>query len=108
MAAANFTVTISAQPQPEAFLCLPANSPLVSATPFLGWAPGPPGPGGAATMQLAHYAALAAFGTRFKISRAPVDLAAARLANPLTLKLAAAYWTRAFTEFDAASLWSTT
>ena len=83
---------------PDTPVFLLASDELVGATAFLAWQPAPPlAAGGAARVSLATHQMIKAFGTRFRISRLPADLAAASNVSVLTLGLDAAFWSRALT-----------
>ena len=73
-------------------------------TSFLGWRAAPAGAAGLAQVELDTWQMIAAFGSRFQTSRAPADLAAARNAHPLRLKLTRAAWTRILNEYLASGL----
>ena len=81
-----------------------ANSPVVSATPFLDWQPAPPGPGGQARVQLMTFQGVIAFLPRCSISRNPADQVAAQAINVLGVRLTDAAWSRILTELLAAQV----
>jgi hypothetical protein len=55
-------------------------------------------------MSVPAYALLFSFGIRCRVSPLPADQLAARGANPFTLRLHAAYWSRMLTELCASGL----
>ena len=84
---------------------LPAGHPLVAATgAFLAWQPVVAAPPAPAQMSVPAYALLFSFGIRCRVSPLPADQLAARGANPFTLRLHAAYWSRMLTELCASGL----
>ncbi|KAL3922128.1 MAG: hypothetical protein SGPRY_004674, partial [Prymnesium sp.] len=91
----------------SASLMVPANHPLVLATPFLGWDSAPPDVGGAAQVSLATWQMLTAFGGRLCTSKLPADLPASLVAYPLNLCFSGAAWTRILNEYLASGLLNT-
>ena len=83
-----------------------ANSPVVSATPFLDWQPAPPVPGGQARVQLMTFQGVIAFLPRCSISRNAADQAAAQAVNVLIVRLTDAAWSRILTELLAAQVFA--
>ena len=93
-------------PTADCPICFDANSPVVSATPFLDWQLAPAGPGGQARMQLMTFQAVIAFLPRCSISRRVVDQAAARAVNVLTMRLTDSAWSRILTELLTAQVFT--
>lgn len=80
----------------EGRVSLPANAPLVEATPMLDWqveaGAAPP------RVSMAHFQILLAFGGRCDLSRIPADVAAARSRSILTACFVQATWVRILVE----------
>ena len=90
---------------PETNLFIPSQDGLVTATPFLPWAPAPPAvAGGANRVTLATHQAVRAFCLRCRISRVQADLVAARAVSIITLSFTAGAWSRILTAVKAAVL----
>ena len=83
-----------------------ANSPVVSATPFLDWQLAPAGLGGQARMPLMTFQAVIAFLPRCSIPRNAADQAAAHAVNVLIVRLTDSAWSRILTELLAAQVFA--
>ena len=66
---------------------VPANSTVVTTTPFLDWQPAAAAPGGAAQVQLATFQAVKAFMPGCKISRLAPDQNAAAAVHLLEVRM---------------------
>lgn len=97
---------LGAAPTADCPIYFDANSPVVSATPFLDWQPAPPGPGGQARVQLMTFQGVIAFLPRSSISRNPADQVAAQAINVLGVRLTDAAWSRILTELLAAQVFA--
>ena len=107
MAAPSVVVSSPADPPTaECPIYLPANSALVTITPYLDWLPAPPGPGGSVRVQLSTFQAVRAFLPRCSISRLPADLTAARAINAFTFRLTDGAWTRLLSELHDAGVFA--
>jgi hypothetical protein len=108
MAAAVINATCPVAPRtPDSPIFLDATSIVVTSTPCLGWQPAPAAGAGPARSFITQAQALKAFSARCSISRTPANMVAAAAANPLTLCLGGACWTRIFTELAASGLFAT-
>ena len=106
--ASQFVVVSSPTTNPTADcpIYLDADSPVVSATLFLGWQRAPAGPGGRARMQLMASQAMIAFCPRCSISRRIVDQTAAHAVNALSARLTDSAWSRILTELLSAQVFA--
>ena len=93
-------------PTADCPIYLDADSPVVSATLFLGWQQAPVGPGGRARMQLMASRAMIAFFPRCFISRGIVDQTAAHAVNALSARLTDSAWSRILTELLSAQVFA--
>jgi len=93
-------------PTADCPIYLDADSPVVSATLFLGWQRAPAGPGGQARMQLMTSQAVIAFFPRCSISRRIVDQTAAHAVNALSARLTDSAWSRILTELLSAQVFA--
>ena len=93
-------------PTADGPIYLDADSPVVSATLFLGWQRAPVGPGGRARMQLMASRAMIAFFPRCFISRGIVDQTAAHAVNALSARLTDSAWSRILAELLSAQVFA--
>ena len=93
-------------PTADCPIYLDADSPVVSATPFLDWQWAPAGPGGQARVQLMTSQAVIAFFPRCSISRRIVDQTAAHAVNALAVRLTDSAWSRILTELLSAQVFA--
>ena len=105
MAAAVVVTSPAGPPTPECPIWLQANEPIVTDTQqFIDWQPAPADPAGAARVSIDTFQAVKAFVSRCKLSRTPVDMAAAAMINVLTIRFEDAFWSRLLTELKASGV----
>lgn len=86
---------------------MPANTPVVTATPFLQWMTvAAAGPGAPPTVRLPQYKAAKAFLGRCTLSTNPADRAMFAASNCLTFGLSGPCWGRLLTQLDNAGLFT--
>ena len=104
-AAVPLVALVPAAPVADDPVQAPANHPLVVATQLvMDWQPVAGGAGVAPQVTAPKHILLYVFGTRFRFSPAPADLAAARNRNIFTLRFSGAAWSRLLSQLHSSGL----